>query len=238
MAQYLLFDGVLNKTYIGLPAYIWIMLALFIVFIASYCIWYFFFWAPLKPAHGHFTSHINKINSALTFDEHLNFIMRSEKKAKLIFDISTKEAKELQKDWDYAPSGLIGRVLDDLVFDGGHWLKLDSPVRAEIERIASAYNEANPDDQIMTLGKFHKRLVENKLGPCPDIPRYFLVPWRRIDFAIPKDHIQPMWDGYLRQLARKMNEDTNSGDFTMYGYLILAISALICLGMIAVKFMK
>jgi hypothetical protein len=235
MAQYLLFDGALNNTALGLPLYIWAMLALGILAVGTYVIWYFFFWAPLKPVHGHFTSHTNKTNSALTFNEHLNFIMRSEKKAKLIFDMKVSEARKLQKDWEVAPSGLIGRVLNDLIFDGGDWLNLNAPVREEIERLASVYNEANPDDQIMTLDKFYRRLTEGKLGN-PDIKTTFLVDWKRIDMAIPKHHVQPQWDGYLRQLARKMNDD-QGGDFTMYGYLILGVSAFICLGMLLIKFL-
>jgi hypothetical protein len=90
---------------------------------------------------------------------------------------------------------------------------------------------------IMTLGKFYKRLCEGKLGPCPEIPRTYNVSWRRIDFAIPRDHIQPQWDGYLRQLARQLDVD-KGGDLTMYGYLILGISLLICVGMLAIKFLK
>jgi hypothetical protein len=241
MATYLLFDGALNTTYLGLQAYIWMILALFILCVGSYCIWLFFFWMPLKPAQGHFTAHINHINSALTFDEHLNFVMQSEKKSKLVFDVTIKEAKELQKDWDYAPSGLIGRVLCDLVFDGGGWLKLNSPARAIIEQVASKHNDANPDDQIMTLGKFHKKLMEGALAGIEgvsEIPTTYLVNWRRIDFAIPKDHIQPMWDGYLRQLARMKDAEENSGVSTNYGYIILGGGILVSLGMIAVAFLK
>lgn len=237
MGQYLLFNGALNVVYLGLPAYIWVMLALFIVCVGSYAIWWFFFWMPLSAVQGHFKAHISKINSALTFDEHLNFVMRSEKKAKLIFQTTVKEAREIQKDWDVAPSGLIGRVLNDLIFDGGQWLKLDSPVRAEIERVAAVHNDANPDNPVMELGKFYKELVKGTFGACETIPRYYKVDWKRIDFAIPSDHIQPMWDGYLRQLARKLNTEDNA-DLTNYGYLILGISALICVGMLAIRYLK
>jgi len=237
MANYLLFDGVLNTQYLGLQAYLWLMLAMFIVGIFSYAIWYFFFWMPLDAVKGHFTSHIYKTNSAFTFDENLRFNLSSEKKSKLIFDMTVKEAKELQKDWDVAPCGLIGRVLNDLIFDGGQWTKLDSPVRAKIEEVAAVYNDGNPDDQIMTLGKFWKRLNEGKLGPQPDIPQYYTVPWKRIDMAIPRDHIQPMWDGYLRQLAREKEADT-AGEYTMYGYLIIGVSGLICIAMLVMDFLK
>lgn len=240
MAQYLLFDGALNRTFLGLQFYFWVMLALFILAVGSYCIWYFFFWMPLEPVQGHFTAHIKKINSALTFDENLNFVMQSEKKAKLIFDISVTEAKKLQKDWDYAPSGLIGKVLCDLIFASNDWLKLGSPTRLAIERVAAIYNEANPDDMVMTLGKFHKRLAEGKfngIDGVSDIKLDFDVPWRRIDFAIPENHIQPMWDGYLGQFANQIHEDTNSGPSPMIGYLIIAGGVVVSLGMLAVRFM-
>lgn len=227
----------MNTLFLGLQAYIWLMLALFILGVGTNVVWYFFFWSPLKPVHGHFAAHISHINSAFTFDENLRFSLHSEKRAKLIFDTTIKTAKTLQKDWDVAPCGLIGRVLNDLIFDGGKWLDLESPVRAEIERVAAVYNEANPDDQIMTLGKFWKRLAAGSLGEQPDIPKYYVVPWKRIDLAIPKDHIQPMWDGYLRQLARQKDNDANA-EYGMYGYIILGVSGLICLGMIAVKFLS
>jgi len=237
MAQFLLMDGIFNNTFLGLQLYIWVMLALFLLGVGTYAVWYFFFWVPLTPVHGHFTAHVSKINSALTFDENLNFVMRSEKKSKLIFDEKVSEARERQKDWEVAPSGLIGRVLNDLIFDGGKWTDLNSPVRAEIERIAAGYNELNPDDEIHTLEKFYRRLCEEKLGPCPTIKRTYKVDWKRIDFAIPPDHVQTQWDGYLGQLARKMNEDVAT-DMSMYAYLILGISGLICLGMLVIKFLK
>lgn len=238
MAQYLLFDGAMNRTFLGLQAYIWVMLLFFILAVGSYVVWYFFFWAPLKPVHGHFIAHTRKINSALTFDENLNFLMQSEKKAKLIFDITVKEAKKLQKDWEYAPSGLIGKVLCDLVFDGGGWTKLDSPVRAIIERVAATYNDTHPDDMIMTLGKFHKRLTEGKLSGIEgvsEIPTTYRVPWARIDAAIPRDHEQPMWDGYLRQLARQKDNEENNPDNKYLGYLIIIGGIFVSLTMIGAK---
>lgn len=234
MAQYLLFDGALNQTFLGLPAYLWIMVALVIIAAGSEVVWQFFFWVPLKPVQGHFTAHLKKINSAFTFTEHLVFNMVSEKYAKLIFDTTIKEAKEVQKDWDFAPSGLIGRVLSDLVFDGGGWTNLNSPVRRTIERVAGMYNDTNPDDQVLTLGKFHKYLVDGKFNGIPGVETItatYRVPWNRIDMAIPEDHDPHLWDGYLGQFAHKQNEETNSPNWTL-AYAILILSGIICVGMI------
>lgn len=245
--QYLLFDGILNQTFLGLQAYLWLILAMFLVAATTYCLWLFFFWLPLKPVHGHFIAHISKINSALVFDDTLKFDMRSEKKAKLIYDESVADARSQQKDWDYAPSGLIGRVQNDLIFDGGKWTDLKSPIRAEIERLAGIYNEGNPQDEIHTLDKFYRCAIDGKLGGITVdntgrkflgiIPLTYRVEWKRIDFAIPPNHVQTQWDGYLRQLAKTLNEDTNS-DLSMYGYIILGMAALIDIGMLAIKFMK
>jgi len=245
--DYLLFDGALNQTVIGLQLYIWLNLALFLICVGSYAIWFFFFWLPLKPVRGHFISHWNKTNSALTFDEHLNFVMRSEKKSKLIFDMPVKEAKTIQKFWKVSPSGLIGRVLCDLIFDGGKWLDMESPVRAEIERLAEIYNEGNHDDQIMTLGKFHQRAMEGKLGGLTQvngvtylnntIPLTYIVPWKRIDFAIPSDHDPVQWDGYLGQLAQKKAAE-QSGSTNTICYIILGGTILIAIGMVATKFLN
>jgi len=240
VAQYLLFDGALNRTFLGLQFYIWVMLAFFILTIGSYCVWYFMFWMPLDAVKGHFTAHLRKINSALTFNENLNFVMKSEKMAKLIFDIPVKEAKELQKDWDYAPSGLIGKVLDDLIFITNDWDKLGSPTRIAIERIAATYNDTNPEDMVMTLDKFHRRLVEgafNGMEGVSSIKPYYPVSWARIDFAIPEEHIQPMWDGYLRQLARQEDKEENSGPSVNLGYGIIIGGVVVSIGILAMKFM-
>lgn len=229
MAQYLLFDGALNVTLLGLPAYIWIMLAMFIMAAASEAIWQFFFWLPLKPVQGHFTAHIRKINSAFVFNENLIFNMVSEKSAKLIFEMTIKEAKELQKDWDFAPSGLIGRVLSDLVFDGGGWTNLKSPVRVDIENVAAMYNEMNPDDQVMTLGKFHRHLKAGKFNGIKgveNIKATIKVNWTRIDMAIPQDHDPHLWDGWLGQFSHKKNEETNAPNWTI-AYAIIGLTAII-----------
>lgn len=233
--QYLLFDGILNNGVLGIPIYGWMMLAFFLIAVFSYAIWYFFFWIPLAPLHGHFKAHVSKTNSAFVFDQNNNFKMVSEKKAKLIYDIKTVEAKKLQKDWDVAPSGLIGRVLTDLIFDGGGWTNLESAVRSEIERLASVYNEMNPDDMVMTLSKFYRKASEGALGECKNIKLTYLVSWLRIDSAFPKDHNQPQWGGYLDQLAIKL-ENAQKEDMNTYCYLILALSAVVCIGMLGIKF--
>ena len=240
MANFLLFNGAMNNTVFGLQVYFWIILAMFIITVTTYAVWWFFFWMPLTPLHGHFKAHISKINSAFVFDEHLNFDLRSEKRAKLIFDETVKEAKEAQRDWHVAPSGLIGKVLTDLIFDGGRWTDLTSPERDEIERIADLWNETNPSDEIHTLMKFRRYLEQGKfaaMGVKEIVQPTYNVSWLRIDKAIPKDHIQPMWDGYLRQLSERMNKD-DSGNMSIYAYLVLGISALICIGMLAIKFLK
>ena len=229
MAQYLLFDGALNVTFLGLQAYIWIMLAFIIILAASEAIWQFFFWLPLKPVQGHFTAHTRKNNSAFVFNENLIFNMVSEKFAKLIFDMKVSEAKELQKDWDFAPSGLIGRVLSDLVFDGGGWTNLKSPVRADIENVAAMYNDMNPDDQVMTLGKFHRHLTAGKFNGIQGVENIkptMTVDWVRIDMAIPPDHDPHLWDGWLGQHAHKKDEEINAPNWTI-AYAILGLTGLI-----------
>lgn len=240
MPQFLLFGGALNNTFFGLQIYFWVILAMFLITCISYAVWYFFFWMPLKPLHGHFKAHTGGINSAFVFDEHLNFDLRSEKRAKLIFDMTVKEAKERQRDWYTAPSGLIGRVLTDLIFDGGRWARMDSSEREEIERVAQLWNESNPDDEVLTLIKFHKYLTEGrfeKMGIPVNLKPTYTVSWLRIDKAIPQGRKQSSWDGYLRQLAKKINEGETT-DYNMYAYIILGMTAMICAGMLLLKFLK
>ncbi len=236
--NYLLFDGALNNTFLGLQLYFWLILALVIFTAGSYAVWYFFFWMPLTPLHGHFKAHLYKIGSAFLFNENLHFLLKSEKKAKLIFDETIAEAKEAQRDWDYAPSGLIGKVLTDLIFDGARWTDPTSREREEIERIAMLWNDMNESDQVHTLGKFQRYLAEGKfagMGVAEFLKPTYTVSWLRIDKAIPRDHIQPMWDGYLRQAAER-EADEADGSMTNYAYIILIMSALICIGMLAYKF--
>lgn len=93
----------------------------------------------------------------------------------------------------------------------------------------------------MTLGKFHKRLTDGAfagIDGVSEIRATYNVSWRRIDFAIPKDHIQPMWDGYLRQLARQQNVEENTGPSANFGYLIIAGGVVVSLGMLAIKFLS
>ena len=136
---------------------------------------------------------------------------------------------------------------NDLIFDGGKWTDLKSPVRAEIERIAETHNEGNPNDEIHTLDKFYRYAIAGKLGGVTVdhtgakflgiIPLTYRVEWKRIDFAIPQNHVQTQWDGYLRQLAKTLNEDENP-DMSTYGYIILGMAALIDIGMLATHFLK
>ena len=136
----LLFGGVLNTLALGLQVYYWIILALAIVAVGSYVGWHFLFWEPIFPLHGIFYAHIRKEQAAFVFDTNLNFVLKSEKKAKLIFNETAVQAKKAQKVWDYSPSGMIGRVTTDIIFDNDRWTELDSPARQEIDKTVTICN--------------------------------------------------------------------------------------------------
>jgi hypothetical protein len=231
----LLFGGVLNTLALGLQVYYWIILALAIAAVGSYVGWHVLFWSPLKPLWGLFYAAIRHEQVAFTFDSNLNFVLKSEKKAKLIFNETPEQAKKAQKVWDYSPSGMIGKTTADLILDADRWTELDSPARQEIDKAVTIWNEAHPGtDEIHTLLRFGA-LLQAGMITCP-IDSTITVPWLRIRSAFsPKS--MGAFAGYTRQLA-KLSEQTKQEDLNKYGIYILVFSLLICIMMIGVKVLK
>jgi len=67
-APNLFLGGIFNKMVFGIPYYIWIVVAMLIIGIMAFGMWYFFFWWKLKPYHGIFWAHIRKMGASLVFD--------------------------------------------------------------------------------------------------------------------------------------------------------------------------
>ncbi len=223
---YLFFGGAMNQMVMGIQMYFWLMLIGILGIVISNVVFYVFFWAPLKPLHGLFTSYQRKENAAFTFDEHLNFVLKSEKKAKLIYNETIAEAKKAQPDWETSPSGLIGRVSTELIFDPFGWTDVTSEARKAIDNSVEIYNEAHQDgkDSIHTLLKF-SRLLHDGAVSVP-IEKNFRVSWLRIYSAFPQLRLKSAWAGYLRQLAQQLLDDKKS-DFSNMGLWLLAFCALV-----------
>lgn len=232
---YLLFNGTLNQLVLGLQAYFWVILALGIATIASFAAWYILFWLPLKPLHGHFTAHVRREFNAFVFNYYLKFILKSEKEAKLLYDETIREARLAQVDWEESPSGRMGRVQTDLIFDANRWTEIGSPARNEIDKVVQVWNEQQTGkDEIHTLLKFSKYLQEGKIT-CP-IDKTVTVPWLRMRAAIFTPKTTGKWQGYIGQLAELLKKSDKT-DFTMYGVYILIFCGLICGMMIVTRAM-
>lgn len=228
----LLFGGVLNTLVLGIQIYYWLILVFGIAAVGSYVGWYVLFWSPLKPLWGLFYAAIRHEQVAFTFDSNLNFVLKSEKKAKLIFNETPEQAKKAQKVWDYSPSGMIGKTTADLILDADRWTELDSPARQEIDKAVTIWNEAHPGtDEIHTLLRFGA-LLQSGMITCP-IDSTITVPWLRIRSAFaPKS--MGAFGGYCRQIA-KLSESKKQEDINQYAIWILVFSGAICLMLIAVK---
>jgi hypothetical protein len=235
--SYLLFDGVFNKAAMGLPIYIWILLILLLFAVFSCVLWYVLFWMPLKPLHGLFEAYMKKQFVAFVFDYNLKFILKSERNAKLLYDESIGAAKKAQPDWDDAPSGRIGKVQTDLIFDGDRWTEIGSPARKEIDACVQVWNEAQEyktereKDEIHTLIKFARYLHEGKVA-C-NIRKEIIVPWIRIKSSLVTKS-RGQWAGYIRQLANDM-QAVDKSDYTMFGVYILVFCGFICIALILTK---
>ena len=230
----LLFGGVMNTLILQLQLYIWCILAMFLMLVGSYFGWYFLFWEKLRPLWGLFHAHMRKESAAFTFDKNLNFVLKSEKKAKLIFDETVGEAKKAQKVWDHSPSGMIGRVQTDLIFDEGEWTDVSSPNRQEIDKAVVMWNETNPEDEIHTLIMFGHLLQTGKIQ-CP-IDKDIVIPWLRIRAAMTPKSIGN-FAGYIRQLSETIGVESVQ-NLNNYGILILVACGLISVSMFAFKALK
>ena len=223
---YLFFGGMMNTLVLGIQMYLWIMLLGILGIVITNVAFYVFFWAPLKPLHGLFTSYQRKENAAFTFDENLNFVLKSEKKAKLLYDETIAEAKKAQPDWEQSAAGLIGRVSTELIFDPYGWTDVTSEARKEIDNTVEIWNASHTDgkDTIHTLLKFSRLLHEGAI--TAPIDKNFRVSWLRIYSAFPQLRLKSAWAGYLRQLAQQLLDDKKK-DFTNMGIYLLLFCGIV-----------
>ena len=48
----LFLGGQMNKMFMGIPYYLWVLVGMIIIGAMIICMWYFFVWYKLKPYHG------------------------------------------------------------------------------------------------------------------------------------------------------------------------------------------
>ena len=227
--------GIFNRMFLGIPYYLWIIVALFLVGILIIAIWYFFFWFRLKPYHGIFWSHIRKTGASNVFDENMHFDLITERSSKVIFNETFAQAQEAEEDKTEAPTATLGSVRMDFVFDPDKWTYPNSYQHKIIEDIAERYSIANPDDQVRTLLKFSRYLDEGKFDAVfaeelKHLKRSYLVSWSRIKMMY-RDREESGTFGFIMSLAQTIKEIQNES-LNKYGLLILGIFLLIDLAII------
>ena len=237
MSMGLLFDGALNGAIFGFPLWFWVCFLLSVIIVVANFLWWWFFWVPLEPLHGHYFAYRKGVNSALVFDDNINLKLVTEGQAKLIFNESVEDAKELQKDWDEYPAGHIGTVHTDLIFDAKHWSSPKSRHTENIESMAEEWNVHHEDDQIRTYGKLIDYIRAGKITSPPGFEYEIVVPWNRIKAQYPEVRKPAMKDGYVRQFANKMELVDKKQLSTNIPLLVLIFGGFIVAMMWAARFL-
>ena len=235
----LFLGGSLNKMFMGIPYYLWVLVAMLIIGIMIIGMWYFFVWFKLKPYHGIFWAHIRKTGASFVFDENMHFDLITERSSKCIFNETFKEAQEAEEDRTEAPTAALGTVRCDFVFDPDKWTYPGSYQRRIIEDIAEKHNYLNPNDQIRTFLKFGKYLHEGRFdsdyaNELKNIKREFVVPWSRVAMMY-RDREESQTFGFIMSLAQTI-EKIEGESMNKYAFYVLGFFFLIDIIMIAAHY--
>jgi hypothetical protein len=238
-APNLFLGGIFNKMVFGIPYYIWIVVAMLIIGIMAFGMWYFFFWWKLKPYHGIFWAHIRKMGASLVFDENMHFDLITERSSKVIFNETFKQAQEAEEDRTEAPTASIGSVRTDFVFDPDKWTYPGSYQRKIIEDIAESWNSLNPTDQVRTFLKFGRYMKEGKFdadyaNQLKNIKREYIVPWARITMMY-RDREESQTFGFIMSLAQTI-EKIEQDNLNRYALVVLGFFFLIDVILIAAHY--
>lgn len=229
MVVTLFLGGLLNRTFLGVPYYLWVIVGLLMMAILIVGLWYFLFWFRLKPYHGVFWAHISKIGASFVFDDNMHFDLITERSAKVIFNESFKEAQEAEEDRTETPTASIGSVRGDFIFDPDKWTYPKSYQHKIIEDVADKRNEIHPDDQIRTLWKFYRYMSEGKLDEYSDqlkpLKKVYMVPWARIKMMY-RDREESGYFGFVMSLANVIKE-VEKESLNKYALILLGFFGII-----------
>lgn len=235
MAVVFFLGGIFNKMFLGVPYYLWLMVAMVLLAMIGGTLFYLFFWWPLTPYHGIFWAHIRKWGASSVFDENMHFDWITERSSKVIFNETFKEAQEAEEDKTEAPAATIGRVRVDFIFDPDKWTYPDSYQHKIIEDVAMKYNEIHPEDQIRTLMKFWKYWDSGKLDAYAEdlkpLKKYYYVPWSRVQMMY-RDREESGVFGFIMALSKTL-EDIEDVGLNKYWWVVIGFFAVICLAIIA-----
>jgi hypothetical protein len=129
-------------------------------------------------------------------------------------------ARKLQNgEWERSPSAVCGGVPLDIVIDTDNWTLRKSVQHKAIERVATQWNEMNPDDQIHSYSKFQRKLIAGEIV-CPEVKLDHLVSWTRVDAGFPMDLEESDWAGKRRQMAEQMYDSDQMSKNKMALYVL------------------
>ncbi len=254
------FGGIFNTAFWGTPLYVFFIPVALLVYFVAWAYWAHLRWDMMAPFHGLYVAMTSHSDVIFKTDLNLNFILKSEAGACLVFekdrynalvehkykfltniskklrpvDQSTDFAKFLQGSWETKPVVNIGSVASSILLDANGWTKDVSPERAAIAKECDIHNEMNPDDQIHSLAKAWKYMDEGKIITPLNVKLYITIPWIRIDNSYSSSRNPASWGGFLRQLAENLAQQAAKGGFNMtWAGVIVFVS---CLGISAAMF--
>ena len=259
------FGGIFNTAFWGTPLYVFFIPVALLLYFLAWAYWAHLRWDMMAPFHGLYVAMMGHSDVIFKTDLMLNFILKSEAGACLVFekdrynalvehkykwltniskklrpvDQSTDFAKFLQGSWETKPVVNIGSIPASILIDANGWTKDVSPERAEIAKECDLWNEMNPNDQIHSLAKAWQYMNEGKIIKPPNVKLYVDVPWVRIDNAYSSSRNPASWGGFLRQLAENLARQAAKGGLNMtWAGIIVFVSCLaISAGMFVMKIM-
>ena len=256
--------GLFNTPILGFPLYLLFFPIAGILFILAYVFWVKMKWGMMTPFHGLWIAMNAGDEVVFKTDLHLNFVLKSEYGARVIFDRARYEsiavdntlrnrirklirpgdpavsiAKILQGEWDSAPIVNIGSVPTSVLLDANGWTKDGSQEHAAIANECDIHNDANPNDQIHSLGKAWRYMNEGKIPVPKGVSLYVLIPWVRVDNAYPKSRNAASWGGFIRQIAENIQNGAYKEGFSMTwaGIVVFLVSIGISGMMFVMKIM-
>ena len=254
------FGGIFNTSFWNTPLYVFFIPIVLLMYFVAWAYWAHLRWDMMAPFHGLWVAMNSHSDVIFKTDLNLNFILKSEAGACLVFekdrynalvehkykfltgiskklkpvDQSTDFAKFLQGSWETKPVVNIGSIPASILLDANGWTKDVSPERAAIAKECDLLNEMNPDDQIHSLAKAWQYMSEGKLPVPPNVKLYVTIPWVRIDNAYSSSRNPASWGGFLRQMAENLAQQAAKGGFNMtWAGIIVFVS---CLGISALMF--
>ena len=254
------FGGIFNTSFWGVPLYIFFVPLAMLAYFCAWAYWAHLQWDLMAPFHGLWIALQGHSEVIFKTDLNLNFILKSERGASLVFDhtrydslvehkfkiltsISRKLrpvdqsvdfANFLQGSWESKPIVNVGSVPASVLLDANGWTKDVSPERTAIAEECDKFNDLNQNDQIHSLAKAWDYMDKGILDTPKNVKLYVTIPWVRVDNAYPKERNASSWGGFVRQLAEVIASHGLDKGISMTTVGIIVFIA--CLGISAMMF--